>query len=155
MSPQLKIYIDRLKDGHAEKIDETINSEILAVQEEHLSFLGQISIAGQAYLAEDHLIINSKISSVALIPCSICNKPVEVPIVLENFYFTIPLNELNSSVFDLTDEVREAILLQLPAFAECLEGRCPERTEIQEYLKKSDINAKEKDQSNFPFADLN
>ncbi|HSW86372.1 MAG TPA: hypothetical protein VLG49_02610 [Rhabdochlamydiaceae bacterium] len=155
MTSTLKIYIDRLKDGHAEKIDETISSEVLDVQEEDLAFSGQISISGHAYLAEDHLIINLKIDSRALLPCAVCNKTVEVPIVLDHVYLTKPLCEL-PSVFNYTDEIREAILLQVPSFIECSHGKCPERESISKYFKKqkTEINEKIESPVNYPFADL-
>jgi hypothetical protein len=154
MTSKLKIYIDRLKDGHEEKIDETLSSDVLDVREEELAFSGQLSVSGKAYLADDHLILNLKIKSLALIPCAICNQTVEVPIVLDSFYLPKPMDELLSTIFDFTNEIREAVLLHVPAFTECSNGKCPERETIKNFLKKPDVKSKIEPKANYPFADL-
>lgn len=151
MKAYLKVYIDRLRDGHIELIDETISSDILDVQEKDLSFSGQITISGRVYLTDDHLILQANLSSQAVVPCAICNQPVSVPIRVENFYFAKPIEEL-PAVFDYSDEIREAILLHAPAFAECSNGNCPERKVVNKFLKQSDQSPDET--VNFPFADL-
>jgi hypothetical protein len=78
---------------------------------------------------------------------------VECPLLVEDFYHAEPLAEIPSALFDYTELVREAILLQVPAFAECRQGNCPERTVIKKFLTSTEAPPSSPD-SHFPFAHL-
>ena len=49
--------------------------------------------------------------------------------------------------------LRDEILLEVPQFAECGNGQCPSRIEIQKYLKQTDDD-QEDDEGHHPFAQL-
>lgn len=152
MQRQFKIYIDRLKHEEKESIDQEVPSEFLDVREEDLSFPTPVKIKGEAYLADEHLILHLHLKTTAALPCAICNQLVQIPISIDDFYHSEPIDELRSPTFDYTEALREAILLQVPPFAECHRGNCPERATISPYLKKKD--PKTETPSHFPFADL-
>ncbi len=143
-----KIYIDRLKAGQTEEIEEEIPSDFLDVNEKDLSFPDPVKIHGETYLAEDHLVIHLQIETTIRLPCSICNEPLLIAVVVNDFYHTEPIKELRSPIFDYTPALREAILLQIPSFAECHQGHCPEREQINKYLKKASPPV------TYPFRDL-
>lgn len=150
----LKIYIDRLSGGQTQKIEESLSPDFLDLDEEDLVFDDPVALKGEVYIANDHLIIHLNIQTSAYLPCSICNDAVHAPISIKNLYLTRPLSEIHGAIFDLTDEVRESILLQTPLFVECNNGKCPERENIKKFLK-SDQNIPEVgENSHFPFADL-
>ncbi len=153
---KFKIYIDRLKNGHVEKIRETVSSAFLDIHEEELSFPQDVEVAGEIYLADEHLVGHFFLQTAALIPCSICNEPVKIPIVIEDAYITVELAEVHTAIYDLSDELREAILLQVPLFSECNEGKCPVREQIKGFLHpESPEKAQAKPNVvHFPFADL-
>jgi uncharacterized metal-binding protein YceD (DUF177 family) len=151
---KLKIYIDRLKDGQTLKIEETLPPDFLEIQEEELAFEDPIHIRGEAYLADEHLIIHLDIETSAHLPCSICNDAVSIPIAIKNIYLTEPLSEIKNSIFDLAEQVRETILLHTPLFAECNEGKCPERENIKKFLKTNSTSSSPTEITHFPFADL-
>lgn len=150
---KLKIYIDRLKDGHQEALVASTDPQTLGLQEEReLHFPNPVEIRGNAYLADDHLIVRLSITTTATLPCSVCNESVPMLVKIENNYTTLSLSEVGSSVYDLTDEIRETILLQLPQFTECQGGSCPERARLNPFLpqdKPADATP-----HHFPFADL-
>jgi uncharacterized metal-binding protein YceD (DUF177 family) len=148
----LKIYIDRMQGGQSHKIDETLPPEFLEIDEKDLLFDEPIALKAEAYIADDHLIIQLNAETSAYLPCSICNEPVQLPIVVKDATTTKPLSEINGSVFDLSGEVRESLLLQTPLFAECSGGKCPERESLKKFLKSGQDNDDE--DVNFPFADL-
>jgi uncharacterized metal-binding protein YceD (DUF177 family) len=156
MEKRFKIFTDRLKDGHAETIQEETPSDFLDIHEKELSFPEPVRISGQAYLAENHLVIQLHIETSAELPCSICNSPTKVPIIVDDFYNTEAIEDLRSPIFDYTESLREAILLQLPSFVECSGGNCPERENIKKYLKQPKSQEKEKPSPrvHFPFANL-
>ena len=54
------IFIDRLKGGATEKIEETHDSSFLGPDETDLKFGNAVKVAGSAYLAEDHLVVHLK-----------------------------------------------------------------------------------------------
>jgi hypothetical protein len=152
---QFKIYVNRLKEGQTHLHDETVSPEFLDIHEDALCFQESVRVTGSSYLADDHLITHLDVSAAAFIPCSICNGPVRIPIVIKNLYLSMPLSEIRGAVYNLCDEIRESILLQAPQFAECNEGNCPNRPYLQKFLEK-DMDEKKKpasDSVHFPFSE--
>jgi uncharacterized metal-binding protein YceD (DUF177 family) len=157
MSEQFKIFVDRLKEGHVEKIREVAPPDFLDVHEQELSFPESVSVVGDAYLVDDHVVLHLEIKTVVSLPCSVCNRATLVPIHLKNSYETQPLDEIPTSIFHYTEKLRTALLLQIPAYAECNEGKCPERVSISKYLKSTEQTPSTKassDPTYFPFAHL-
>lgn len=154
MDDVFKIYVEQLRDGHIEKIDEKLGAGFLDVQEKELSFEDPVLVKGEAYLAEENLILNLNAITQAIIPCAICNAPVKVEIEVKHLYHLEPLAEIKGSIFNFKELLREEILLALPGFTEC-EGRCPRRKEIAKYLAESEKEkASEEDEGYQPFADF-
>ncbi|NDD57653.1 MAG: hypothetical protein EBZ47_00150 [Chlamydiae bacterium] len=153
---ELKIFVDRLKDGQEEKISAEIPSDFLAIDESELHLTSPVFIKGNAYLASDHLILKLDVKTKISIPCSVCNQPTEVSIHLPDFYHTEPIQDISGSVLDFTDLVREDILLLVPQFVECNQGKCPERGEIKKYLKPTENGQSHtaKEHVHFPFSNL-
>jgi uncharacterized metal-binding protein YceD (DUF177 family) len=150
----LKIYIDRLQNGNCVEVKETLPPAFLDVNDDELLFEDPIQVKAEAYLADDHLVVQLNINTSAFLPCSICNDSVATPICAKNIFITEPLEEIKGAVFDLTEHVRETILLQTPLFTECNEGKCPERELIKKFLKSDTKAANPGEDVNFPFADL-
>lgn len=149
------IYIERLRGGNTDEINEHFSSDFLDVTDEDLKFTDEVSVEGEAYLAEDELILHFEIAAQGLIPCTICNEPVKVEINLHNFYHAIPIAEIKNGVYNFKDTVREAILLETPPFAECDNGNCRARTEIQKYMAKPQKeDEKDSGDTYHPFANL-
>jgi len=160
MHEEFKIFVDRLRNGHKEKIEEKFSPQALEMKEEkELFFPSTVDVSGETYLAEDHLVLHIHISTQVTVPCTICNEKFTIPIEIPNVYISTPLSEIRDSTFDYSSEVREAVLLQIPTYFECQDGNCPERTVIKKYLKPSPSSKKssspaENEGVNFPFADL-
>ncbi len=153
MDDQFKIYIERLREGHEEKIHETLSPDFLEIQESDLTFKKPVELRGVAYLADHELILHWDIETEAIIPCAICNQAVPISIHIKNFYYSEPLAEIKSGIYNFKDLLRETILLEVPSFIECEKGNCPKRKEYAKYLKApSDPSDQEGDYH--PFADL-
>jgi uncharacterized metal-binding protein YceD (DUF177 family) len=135
MDDAFKIYVEQLRDGHIEKIDEVFPSDILGVHEKDLDYEDDVLVKGDAYLAEENLILNLSISTFAILPCTICNEPVRVKVEVNRLYHAIPLEEIKGGVYSFKELVREAVILESPVFAEC-EGKCPRRQELARYFRK-------------------
>ena len=141
----LKIYIDRLVGEKTEIIREKADPSFLDIHEDELSFSMPIEIEGSSYLAGDHLILHLKAETEATLPCSICNEKVTAKILLDDFYHTALLDDCKEAVYDYSEVLREAILLEVPQFIECPQG-CPEHSAIKPYLSK--------EKTHYPFGEL-
>lgn len=153
---ELHIYIDRLKTGQIEKISETLSSDFLEIDEQDLVFDKTLKIEAEAYLANDHVIIQFALNITAFIPCSICNTMTKIALNIDNTCFSIALSDIKSSIFDFTDELRATILNLVPSFTECNQNNCPDRSILKKYLKSpvKDGNSTKKDVY-FPFGEDN
>lgn len=136
MDNSIKIFVDQLKQGKVEKIDRILNSALLGVNESNLSYGSTLSVAGEAYIAEDELVLHLDISAEAKIPCSICSEPVAVPVRIKGLYHIEPLSHIKHGIFEATEVIRENLLLETPAFVECAGGNCPQRQAMAKYFKK-------------------
>lgn len=155
---KFKIYIDRLKDGKIETLEEEFSPDFLELQKEDLQFKKSIFLNGEAYIVDNELIIHYNVNSIATLPCVICNNPVEIPLTLENMYHIESIDNIKSGIYFYDKPIREAILLESPKFAECHSGKCPMRSKYADYLGNSQKRAKDKkvEEGYYqPFADLN
>lgn len=136
MSEDLKIYIDRLRDWKVEKLDCSLSPESIDLADSEISFPENVHVKGEAYTAEDTLVLHLNIQAVSEVPCIVCNQAARKEIILNGVYHTIPIAEVKSGMFHMGELIREDIMLEAPAFLECNLGNCPERTSIDKYLKK-------------------
>lgn len=150
MQSLLTIHTDQLDEGKREEIDLTLPPDFLDVKEDDLSFPHPIRVKGETYVITDHLVLLLSVETKAQMPCTICNKKISVPIKTQDISHTLPLAEMESTIFDYTDLLREEIILLIPQFAECENGKCPERAQIAPFMKKKGADPTQ----NFPFADL-
>lgn len=135
MEDEFKIYVDQLRDGDVEHISEAFSPAFLDISEKEVQFLQPVEVSGEAYLADDQLVLHLDIRTEVIVPCAICNEPVSLPLEIRNFYHMASSEEIKTGIYVYKEILREAILLETPSFAEC-EGKCPKRQEIQKYLKK-------------------
>lgn len=157
MDDTYKIYVEQLRDGHIEYLDESFPPELMDINDKDLAFKDEVLVRGEAYLAENTLVLNLNVSTFAILPCTICMEPVKVELNIEGFYFTVLLSEIKSAVFNFKEILREEILLAVPAFAECEGGKCPKRKDVAQYLKTPEEKGNEgksDDEGYQPFADL-
>lgn len=154
MEDEFKIYVEQLREGHENEIDEVFSPDFLEVNEPDLIFKKPVKLQGVAYIAEKELILNWNIWAEALVPCSICNEKVPVEIEIHNFYHSEPLDAIKTGIFNFKSLLRETILLEVPLFTECNQGNCPSRKEVAQYLKTPSEEESDKEEGYHPFADL-
>lgn len=142
-----KILIDRLKGGHTQKIEERLPPTFLGPDEPELKFKNEVVIKGETYLSEAHLIIHLKAATKVLMPCAVCNQMTEIHLNADSIYHAEPIEEIRGAIFDYSDTLREALLIELPKTAECNGGKCPDRILMAPFIRP-------KDRTHFPFADM-
>ncbi len=154
MHERFKIYTEQLRDGHVEKLAESFPPEFLDVHDKDLSFSAPVEVSGEAYLADDMLVLHLDAHTYGTVPCRICNEPVKVEIAVKGFYHAVPFEEIKTGIFDFHNILRETIVLAAPALAECHQGKCPQRQTMQKYFKKDDVAGNEIEDGYQPFADI-
>ena len=156
MEEVFKIYVEQLRNGHVEQLDETVSTEFLNLGDDEVRFDEQLHLSGEVYLAENELVIHLHVTVNVYIPCSICNTPVKILMDLNNLYLAVEPEDYKTGIFLFNELLRESILLEIPLFAECNEGECPKRKEISDYLSKPEnaTDALGQDHGYRPFADL-
>lgn len=132
---EFKIYIDRLKGGQTQRIEGSFDQAFLEIEEPELRFPNPIKVSGAAYLTDDHLIINLTASTMAEMPCAVCNEMIQTLIATKDFYHAEPLSDIPSAVFDLSAPLREALLIEVPRTVECNGGKCPSREILQPFMR--------------------
>lgn len=146
-----KILIDRLKGGHTQKIEETLDPGFLGPNEPELRFAEKVGVRGEAYLTDDHLILHLKAATKAVMPCAVCNEWVEVHLKVDNIYHTEPIQEIPTAIFDYSETLRESLLIELPKTVECNRGNCSQRAALKPFLRSE---TRADTTTHFPFADL-
>ncbi len=137
MSDVFKIFVQRLSDGQKETIEESLPPTFLDVHEEELRFLKEVKIRGEAEFVDQALVLRLTIGTEATMPCAICNESVQVKLEVPHFCHTEERANIRGDVFNFKDVLREAILLELPARAECQQGKCPAREDLAKYFSRS------------------
>lgn len=147
-----RIYVEQLRDGNIEMLREELAPDFIDVSEKDLKFVDPVHLNGEAYLADDDLVLLLKCTTYATMPCAICNELIKHPVIVQGDYQMVPLKEIKTGIFDFKELLREAILLETPNSTECHNGKCPQRAQIQQYIKneKSDGTG----DTYQPFADL-
>ncbi len=135
MTELFKIWIDRLKGGTTQKIEENLDPSFLGPNEPELRFAFKVHVKGEAYLTNAHLIIHLKAQTKISMPCAICNEMIDTGLKVDNFYHTEPIEEISGACFDYAQVLREALLIELPKTIECNGGNCPERIAMEPYLR--------------------
>lgn len=134
MDDTFRIFVNRLKEGREERIEETLSPEFLDVHEAELKFQAPVFLKGSATVADEVLVLIFSIETEVNMPCAICNKEVKVKISIPDFCHTERLSEIKGSVFNYQEVLRQGVLLELPYIAECNGGDCPERAFLAQYL---------------------
>lgn len=155
MEDQFSIYVEQLRDGRVRKIDEILDPVFLDIHEAELSCKASVHVVGEAYLADGDLILHlQSVKTTVMMPCSICNNFIAVPVEISNIYHTELLSSIRTGIYSFKEMLREELLLEVPQFAECGDA-CPMRKELASYLQSARSDAdKQGIESYKPFADL-
>jgi uncharacterized metal-binding protein YceD (DUF177 family) len=136
MSDALLTYLQDLEGGETLSVDASVAGSCLAADDAELSFPEQVKVTGQVYLAGDTVVACLSAATRACLPCRMCNGPAWVDLRLANTYHSWDRGVFKNGKVDCLEPVREELLLQVPQFAECHNGQCPERCASAAYFAK-------------------
>src|SRR5690242_15077617 len=97
---RFRVFVEQLKGGHHQEIDEIFAPDFLEIQEKDLSFSKPIAVKGQVYLADQMLILHLDVHAIAAMRCAVCNALTDVDIVIKEFYHAVPLGEIKGGIYD-------------------------------------------------------
>lgn len=136
MEDEFAIYIDRLSEGRTENLNKEFSPDFLDVEDSELNFKKIVHLTGEAYIVDDTLILHLNITAFAVVPCTMCNQPVETEVKILGLYHAVPLAEIQGAKYIIRELLRESILLDAPQFSECNHGNCPQRKEMEQFLHR-------------------
>jgi len=136
MKALLPLYIDRLRDGRIENIEQELDPKQLDIIDDEIDCVKPIATSIKAYLADDFLIICLSLSAELLLHCRICNEQFAFPLTLSHIDQEIPLDEIHDAVFDVASMIREILLVEVPAYPQCGGKVCCNRDSIKKYFSK-------------------
>ncbi|NGX55538.1 MAG: hypothetical protein KR126chlam2_01174 [Chlamydiae bacterium] len=140
MDKRFNIYIDHLRDGSRESIDECFSSDFMDIHEDELAFERPVEVHGATYIAGDLLVLHLSLAAEATMPCAICNTGVQVKLEIPEFTQTVEMRAIKGGIFNFKELIRESLLLELPHTVECNEGHCPERKVLEKFTSKKDLH---------------
>lgn len=115
MDEKLLIDVSRLEEG-----GETFEGEVDAIdlEEEFVHPFGGIRYSLYVQALGSELLVKGKLEQDFDLVCSRCGEDFDTTIKVEDFVTSVQIDEKNAEI-DLTEEVREAIILNLPSYPIC------------------------------------
>ena len=135
MAGPLVVNTERLKRGEVAHFDETLEPrDIWTAEEGDPRLPSPIGIKGKVYCSGEFVVGELSVETIAWLVCSICE---------EDFAYGLsgqvtlaePLPD-HSGIFDLAPIVAGLLLTDLPEYAECSDGKCPKRKEVEKFMGK-------------------
>lgn len=118
MQERLIIDVSRLKQG-GERIEGEVDA--IDIDEEFVHPFGGIRYSLFVQAIGDELLVRGRAEQDFDLVCSRCGKDFDTTVKAEDFTTSVELDE-NAEEIDLTDEIREAVLLELPNYPLCEES---------------------------------
>ena len=112
-----------------------------------------IKVRGNVYKANDWVILEASVDTSILMPCSTCNELFEYPIHIDSWRVQENLSSIKEGFWDLTEQLREVIVLEFPHLAMCGKSACKNFDKVKPYLK-SDIEKDSGLVTHRPFEEL-
>jgi uncharacterized protein len=118
------------EDGH--DLEGTEPASFFALTEkDNVRAVGPVSYTLHAERDDDDLIVTGTLEARFSVECGRCLQPFEIEVLLDPYVAELPI-EATDEMIDLTECVREDILLALPSFPRCEDGNvnpreCPEQ----------------------------
>jgi uncharacterized metal-binding protein YceD (DUF177 family) len=155
-SVELCIRIDSSNHGKEVVFNERLSPAFLDLPNgDELSLTSDIIVSGRAYQASDWVMIHADVVVSMRLPCAICNEMAEFSVTLMPWEQSMPASSVKNGMLDVSEELREAILLEVPFFIRCNGDTCRNAEEVRKYLVSEDEKAaNDGEERNQPFLSL-
>ena len=142
------IVVPLPRDDQSEHFTLVHDSAFLELHDEELSAVQPISLKGTCSLVDGWIIITAHIQATLHAICSMCADDTDIVIDLPHWEHTEEFSTQNT--LDITEAVREAILLEAPFFPLCGGSVCRNIDKIRTFIRSED----ETEETHTPFRDL-
>jgi uncharacterized metal-binding protein YceD (DUF177 family) len=156
MPRELRIRIDTSSDDGETVFEEQLSSDFLDLKEnDELVAESDIKVLGKVYRASEWVMVEAYVSTTIGMPCAMCNERCSFGIDQMFWEQSVPLSSVRDGVVDLSESLREAILLEIPLFTKCGGDVCRNIDEVRTFLRSEDrAKGDEGEEKNQPFLSL-
>lgn len=132
------VYVDRIRDGSQVDLNEVSSPAFLDIDNDpEIRPSQDVSFSGNAYIADDWLIIQGSIETTLMMRCAMCSELFEFPVHITDWMHEEPIENCTSGTFSYEQLIRESVLLEAPFYALCGGKVCLHREEVSVYLSKA------------------
>jgi uncharacterized metal-binding protein YceD (DUF177 family) len=154
ISQGLQIRIDSSQNEGEVLFEEIISRTLLDLHnDDELSPLSDIFVSGKAYRTQEWIMIEAQVKVSMCLPCSMCNEPSSFFIELLPWEESVEVSSVKDGMVDLSQELRDAILLEAPLCIRCGGDACRNIDEFRKYLAPENRTA-DSEEKNQPFLSL-
>lgn len=116
----MKVHLSQIPQGETLHLEGEENPALLELESSDAEPLGPLTYSLDVGISEGGLFVTGYLSQRVRMTCVACLEPFEREIITDRFATQLELS--GSELVDLTPEIREDILLLLPAHPRCDQG---------------------------------
>ena len=149
----LRVRIEGSGDKEGTPFEERLEPVFLDLREnDELTAPEEVCVCGTAYRSDEWVVVEGKVETKMELPCSMCNERTVVPIGPFVWKAELPASDVKGGEIDLTEALREAVLLEVPYVVKCGGKECRSDQSIRQYLAPE--ATKENEERHQPFRTL-
>jgi uncharacterized protein len=122
----MRVDVGRIPEG-GERVDSEVPAEVLDIQDPEIAVLGPVVCRAHVVRVFDQLLVDGSLKVRIRFLCSRCAEKFETEVEEPAFHYDCVI-EKGVEFVDLTEEIRESILLTFPVHPVCrsdCRGLCP------------------------------
>jgi uncharacterized metal-binding protein YceD (DUF177 family) len=152
----LRVRIDGSHSDCEVEFEERLPPKFLDLPHgDELSLVSDILVSGKAYRASEWIMIQANVTVSMHLPCSVCNEMCAFSVELMPWKRSVPASSVKDGMIDVSELLREDILLEVPFFVRCHGDTCRNADEFRKYYVSEDkIPADDGEERNQPFLSL-
>ena len=145
----LYIRIDGSQEGET-LFEEQLDPDFLDLPEgDELVPSSKVTVRGTACRAGEWVVVKGEVETAMELPCAMCNERTVFAVGPFVWKADVPVADVKEGRLDLTEALREAVLLEVPYFVKCGGKVCRNEQTIRQYLAPN-----ETDERHQPFQSL-
>ena len=154
-SQGLCIRIEGSTDGEETLFDEQLESDFFDLPTgDELLPSSPVEVRGTAYRTGEWVVVKGEVKTSMSLPCAMCNEQTVFPVGPFAWETDIPVTEVKNGMLDLTEALREAILLEVPYLVKCGGEVCRNESSVRKYLVSEEHKTDEDGERHQPFRSL-
>ena len=132
---KLHIRIEAEAEGEQTPFEEQLDPSFLDLsKDDELTSPSEVRVRGTACRSGEWVLVEGSIETALGMPCSMCNEQTVFSIGPFVWKTDLPATDVKGGEIDLTDALREAILLEVPYVVKCGGKECRNEASFRQYL---------------------